>query len=156
MFQEVREKRGLVYSIYSFTSSYTDGGLFAVYAGTGEEEVADVIPVVCDEIMKVTQSVRADEVQRARAQLKASILMAMESTSARCEQLARHLQAYGRLVPVEEMVAKVEAIDEAAVVRAAKRLFAGEPTFAAIGPWKRSRISSRSSAAGLSFPRENQ
>jgi predicted Zn-dependent peptidase len=73
-------------------------------------------------------------VQRARAQLKASILMAMESTSARCEQLARQLQAYGRLVPVEEMVAKVEAIDAEAVAAVARRLFSGTPTFAAIGP----------------------
>ncbi|HXP95146.1 MAG TPA: pitrilysin family protein [Telmatospirillum sp.] len=134
LFQEVREKRGLVYSIYSFTSSYTDGGLFAVYAGTGEDEAEEVIPVVCDEVMKVTQSVQADEVQRARAQLKASILMSMESTSSRCEQLARQLQAYGRLVPVEEMVAKVEAIDAAAVSAVARRLFTGIPTFAAIGP----------------------
>ncbi|PKU23988.1 M16 family metallopeptidase [Telmatospirillum siberiense] len=134
LFQEVREKRGLVYSIYSFTSSYTDGGLFAIYAGTGEEEAAEVIPVVCDEVMKVTQSIGADEVQRARAQLKASILMAMESTSARCEQLARQIQAHGRLVPVEEMVAKVEAIDAEAVIAAARRLFVGTPTFAAIGP----------------------
>lgn len=134
LFQEVREKRGLVYSIYSFTSSYTDGGLFAVYAGTGEEEAAEVIPVVCEEVMKVTRKVEADEVQRARAQLKASILMAMESTSARCEQLARQLQAHGRLVPVEEMVARVEAVDADAVTAAAARLFQGNPTFAAIGP----------------------
>jgi predicted Zn-dependent peptidase len=134
LFQEVREKRGLVYSIYSFTSSYTDGGLFAVYAGTGEKEVADVVPVVCDEIMNVTQAVGPEEVQRARAQLKASILMAMESTSARCEQLARQLQAYGRLVPVEEMVAKVEAVDVESVIRTAARLFSGTPTVAAIGP----------------------
>jgi predicted Zn-dependent peptidase len=134
LFQEVREKRGLVYSIYSFTSSYTDGGLFAIYAGTGEDEAEEVIPVICDEVMKVTQSVGDDEVQRARAQLKASILMSMESTSSRCEQLARQLQAYNRLIPVEEMVAKVEAIDAAAVTAVASRLFAGVPTFAAIGP----------------------
>ncbi|MTJ83918.1 MAG: insulinase family protein [Telmatospirillum sp.] len=133
LFQEVREKRGLVYSIYSFTASYTDGGLFAVYAGTGEEEAAEVIPVVCDEIMKVTRAIGADEVQRARAQLKSSLLMAMESTSARCEQLARQLQAYGRLIPVEEMVAEVEAVDVDRVVAAAKRILAGTPTFAAIG-----------------------
>ena len=133
LFQEVREKRGLVYSIYSFTTSYTDGGLFAIYAGTGEDEATEVIPVVCDEVMKVARSVGADEVQRARAQLKSSLLMAMESTSARCEQLARHLQAHGRLIPVEEMVAEVEAVDVDKVVAVARRLFTGNPTFAAIG-----------------------
>jgi predicted Zn-dependent peptidase len=134
LFQEVREKRGLVYSIYSFTTAYNDGGLFQVYAGTGEDEVSDVVPVVCDEIMKVTQSVNADEVQRARAQLKASILMSLESSSSRCEQVARQMLAYGRPVPVDEVVAKVEAVDEAAVVAAARRLFNCHPTFAAIGP----------------------
>ena len=134
LFQEVREKRGLVYSIYSFTSSFNDGGVFAVYAGTGEDEVAEVMPVVCDELMKVTHSVQADEVQRARAQIKASILMSLESTSSRCEQAARHLLAYGRVVSVEELVDKVEAVDVEAVVKTAKRLFTGLPTFAAIGP----------------------
>jgi predicted Zn-dependent peptidase len=134
LFQEVRERRGLVYSIYSFTTSYVDGGLFAIYAGTGENEVAEVIPVICDEVMKVGQGLQAEEVHRARAQLKASILMSMESTSSRCEQLARQMMVYGRPVPADEMVAKVEAVDESAVVAVARRLFAGLPTFAAIGP----------------------
>jgi predicted Zn-dependent peptidase len=136
LFQEVREKRGLVYSVYSFTSSYNDGGLFAIYAGTGEDEVAEVIPVICDEVMKVTQGILPEELQRARAQLKASILMSLESTSSRCEQIARQMLAYGRPVSAEEVVAKVEAIDEKAVVRVAERLFRSQasPTFAAIGP----------------------
>lgn len=134
LFQEVREKRGLVYSIYSFTSSYGDGGLFGIYAGTGEDEVAELIPVMCDEVVKVTAGVSADELQRARAQLKASILMSLESTSSRCEQLARQILIYGRPVTTEEVVAKVEAIDEAEIIRVAKRLFATAPTFAAIGP----------------------
>jgi predicted Zn-dependent peptidase len=134
LFQEVREKRGLVYSIYSFTASYNDGGLFAIYAGTGEDEVAEVIPVICDEVMKVTQSIKPEEIQRARAQLRASILMSLESTSSRCEQVARQMLAYGRPIPVAEVMAKVEAIDEAAVLKAARRIFTGQPTFAAIGP----------------------
>ncbi len=134
LFQEVREKRGLVYSIYSFTSAYNDGGLFSVYAGTGEDEAADVIPVVCDEIMKVTANVGADEVRRARAQLKASILMSLESTGSRCEQAARQMLAYGRILSTDEVVGLIDEVDEVAVVRTAERLFAGVPTFAAIGP----------------------
>lgn len=134
LFQEVREKRGLVYSIYSFASSYNDGGLFGVYAGTGEDEVAELIPVMCDEIMKVTAGVHEAEVQRARAQLKASILMSLESTTSRCEQLARQVVIYGRPIPTAEVVEKVEAITAEDCVRVAKRLFAGMPTFAAIGP----------------------
>jgi predicted Zn-dependent peptidase len=134
LFQEVREKRGLVYSIYSFSSSYDDGGLFGVYAGTGEEEVAELIPVMCDEIVKVTAGIEATEVSRARAQLKASILMSLESTTSRCEQLARQLVIYGRPVPVAEVVAKVEAVTAADCARVARRLFSGTPTVAAIGP----------------------
>lgn len=134
LFQEVRENRGLVYSIYSFSSSYRDGGLFAIYAGTGEDEVAELLPVVCDEVLKVTDSIAEVEVQRARAQLKASILMSLESTSSRCEQAARQLLVYGRPVPVAEVVAQIEAVDVAACQRVASRLFATAPTFAAVGP----------------------
>lgn len=137
LFQEVREKRGLVYSIYSYASSYQDGGLFAIYAGTGEEEVAEVVPVVCDEVMKVTAGVNDDELHRARAQLKASILMSLESSSSRCEQLARQMLIYGHPVPVDEVVRDIEAVDAAAVRACAARLFASKPTFAAVGPLTR-------------------
>ena len=134
LFQEVREKRGLVYTIYSYASSYQDGGLFGVYAGTGEDEVEELIPLVCDEIMKVTAAVTPEEVHRARAQLKASVLMSLESTSTRCEQLARQLFIYGHPVTTDELVAHIEQVDEAAVIRVAQRLFTSPPTFAALGP----------------------
>jgi len=134
LFQEVREKRGLVYSIYSFTSSYGDGGLFGIYAGTGENEVTELVPVMCDEVVKVVGGVSDDELHRARAQLKASILMSLESTSSRCEQLARQILVYNRPVPTAEVVAKVEAVDNAEIMRVARRLFSSTPTIAAIGP----------------------
>ncbi|CAA7620041.1 pitrilysin family protein [Magnetospirillum sp. UT-4] len=134
LFQEVREKRGLVYSIYSFTSSYGDGGLFGIYAGTGEDEVEELVPVMCDEVVKVAGGVSEEEVLRARAQLKASILMSLESTSSRCEQVARQILIYGRPVPTAEVVAKIEAIEAADIARLARRLFATTPTIAAIGP----------------------
>ena len=134
LFQEVREKRGLVYSIYSFASSYDDGGLFGIYAGTGEDEVAELIPVMCDEIVKVGGGVREIEVLRARAQLKASILMSLESTSSRCEQLARQMAIYRRPISVAEVVASIEAVTPEDCARVARRLFATTPTVAAIGP----------------------
>lgn len=134
LFQEVREKRGLVYSIYTFTGGYHDGGLFGVYAGTGEDEVAELVPVVCDEIAKVGADVTEDEVARARAQLKAGTLMALESTMSRCEQLGQQMLIYDRPVPVEEIVAKIDGVDRDAVVKAAGRLRASRPTVAALGP----------------------
>ena len=134
LFQEIREKRGLVYSIYSFAHGYRDGGLFGVYAGTGEEEVAELIPTLCDELAKIADGLDESELKRARAQLKAGMLMALESTSARCEQLAQHLLAYDELLDVKEVVARVEAVDNVAVKRVAGGLLSGKPTFTALGP----------------------
>ena len=134
LFQEIREKRGLVYSVYSFMSSFSDGGLFGIYAGTGESEVAEVLPVVCDELVKSTADINEEETERARAQLKSSILMALESTSARCEQAARQLMVYGRIIPTEETVAKVDAVDAEAVMRVARRVVESPLTVTALGP----------------------
>lgn len=134
LFQEVREKRGLVYSVYSFLSSYADTGIFAIYAGTGQDEARELIPVVCDEIGKMAGAIGADELARAKAQLKSSILMSLESTSSRAEQLARQLMIFGRPIAAEESVAKIDAVDEAAIRRIAGRIFKSEPTLAALGP----------------------
>jgi len=134
LFQEVREKRGLVYSVYSFITAYADTGVFGIYAGTGEKDVAELIPVVCDEIGKLNQGIKAEELNRAKAQLKSSILMSLESTSSRAEQLARQLMIFGRPIPTEEAVAKIEAIDADAIKQVANRIFQGALTMAALGP----------------------
>jgi len=134
LFQEVRERRGLAYSVYSFVAGYRDGGLFGIYAGTGEGEAAELIPVICDELGKLATEVREEEVTRARTQHKASILMGLESTGTRCEQMAQHILIYGRPLPVEEIVAKIDAVDLATVRRVAARLANGHPTLASLGP----------------------
>lgn len=134
LFQEVREKRGLVYSIYSFTAPYHDGGLFGIYAGTGEKEVEELMPVVLEELGKVQKEVAEEELARARAQVKASLLMSLESTGSRCEQLARQWQIYGRVIPIAETVAKIAAVGLDDVQRAARRLFRAPPTLAVLGP----------------------
>ncbi len=133
LFQEARENRGLVYSIYSFASNYVDGGLFGIYAGTGADEVAALMPVIHDEIVAVRDSVTAEEVARAVAQIKAGVLMTLESTSSRCEQLARQLLVFGRPLPSAEIVGKVEAVTPDSVAAAARRVFTGAPALAAIG-----------------------
>jgi predicted Zn-dependent peptidase len=134
LFQEIREKRGLVYSIYSFLSCFTDSGTFAIYAGTGADEAPSLVPLIKDEMAKVIDDVNDDEINRARAQLKSSILMSLESTSSRCEQMARQLSLYGRPIPTAETVEKVEAVDNAAIRRVATRLFSGPATQVSIGP----------------------
>jgi len=134
LFQEAREKRGLVYNIYSFSTSYDDGGLFGIYAGTGRAEAAELVPLICEQLQRCCEAVEDSEVARARAQLKANTLMGLESTSARCEQAARQLQVFGRIIPTEEIIDKIEAVGPKDVLRAAARVAAGKPTFAAIGP----------------------
>jgi predicted Zn-dependent peptidase len=134
LFQEVREKRGLVYSVYSFTAPAMDGGLFGIYAGTGEAEAADLLPVTLDELHKVQSQVSEGELARARAQVKAGLLMSLESTGSRCEQLARQLQVFGRIVPTEETVARINEVTVADIQRVASRVFRAAPTLAALGP----------------------
>ncbi len=142
LFQEVRERRGLVYSIYSFNAPFVDGGLFGIYAGTGEDEAGELVPVTLEELRKVQHGsgpdvVRQDELDRARAQLKSSLLMSLESTGSRCEQLARQLQVFGRIIPTAETVARINAVTLDDVRRAAARLFRGSPTLTALGPVSR-------------------
>ncbi|MEQ9607946.1 MAG: pitrilysin family protein [Kiloniellaceae bacterium] len=146
LFQEVREKRGLVYSIYSFHSAFLDGGLFGVYAGTGEKEVRELVPVVCDELGKLTLGVSEQELDRARAQLRASLLMSREKSSARAEQIAQQLLIYGRPIPVEESLRKIAAVTPADIERVACRLMASAPTTTAIGPIRQLESAARIAA----------
>ena len=137
LFQEIRENRGMAYSVYSFQTSYTDTGLFGIYAGTGAEQSAELIPLVCDELEKVCEAISEDEVARARAQLKASLLMALESTTSRSEHLARQLMIYGRPLTTEEIVEHIDAVDADAVLKAARAIFTGPPTLTSLGPTDR-------------------
>lgn len=135
LFQEVREKRGLVYSIYTFSSAYHDGGLFGLYAGTGADEVAELVTVVCDELRRVAADPMDDaEITRSRAQIKAGVLMSLESTSSRAERVARHLQVYDRIIPVDEIARRIDAVTAEDVRRVAERLLISAPTLTSLGP----------------------
>ena len=134
LFQEVREKRGLVYSIYTFASAYRESGLFGIYAGTGPSEIAELVPVVCDELQKITDHISDAELDRARAQIKAGLLMSMESTMSRAEQLGQHLLLFGRSIPTSEIIGKIDEVDIDALKVAAGKLFKSLPTIAAMGP----------------------
>jgi len=134
LFQEIREKRGLVYSVYSFSNSHTQSGLFGIYAGTTREELKKLMPVVCEEIRKIrTDLVSEQELKRAKTQLKASMLMALESSSATVEVLARQMLIFNRIISVEEMVDKVERITRDDIRNIANQVFSSTPTYALIG-----------------------
>ncbi|MBE7220801.1 MAG: insulinase family protein, partial [Caulobacteraceae bacterium] len=134
LFQEVRERRGLAYSIYTFHWPFADTGLFGLYAATGERDVAELIPVAVDTLAAATEDLTEAEVQRAKAQMKVSLLAALESPTARAEQVARQLLAFDRVLPREEMIARVEHLTLADIRAAGARALASAPTVAAIGP----------------------
>lgn len=134
LFQEVREKRGLCYAVYSFVGAFEDAGLFGVYAATGARRVPDLIAVTADEMLAVCEAVDEEEVARARAQLKAALVSCLESSAARADQIARQQLVFGRVPEIEETVAKVEAVDAGAVRALAERIFRGNRvTLAAVG-----------------------
>jgi len=136
LFQEVREKRGLVYTVSSFPTFYKDTGLFSIFAGTSEEQVKELIPVVCDEIGKITKGVTAEEMLRAKAQIKAEILMSRESTSKRSDRNAHQVISYGRVKDVAEIVEGIDAVNEQSLKETAMRVFSSNLSLASLGAIK--------------------
>ena len=135
LFQEVREKRGLCYSIHAFHMPYADTGVFALYAGTDQSDAPELMRVTIDQIAGATETLNETEVARAKAQMKAGLLMALESSEARVSQIARQMLAYGRPIPLEEIVAKVEAVTVDNARAAGRALVArSRPAIAALGP----------------------
>ncbi len=110
LFQEVREKRGLCYSIFAQNGAFVDTGMMTIYAGTSGDDVAQLTRVVIDEMKRAGGDISQAELERARAQMKAGILMGLESASARTERLARMLQIHDRVPDLSETVAKIDAV----------------------------------------------
>ncbi len=134
LFQEVREKRGLAYSINAFHWAYSDTGLFGIYAGTGAGEVAELLPVTLDCMAEAAHTLSDAEAHRAKAQMKVSLLTALESSSARAEQIARQMLAYGRPLARAEIVDRIDAISLTEIRDAGQKVLKTAPTVAAIGP----------------------
>lgn len=135
LFQEVRESRGLCYSIYCFHSPYADTGLFGLYAGTDAADAKELMRVVVDEMEAAAHGLTEAEVARAKAQMKSGLLMALESSGARAEQLARQMIIHDRVMPVEEIVARVDAVTVESARAAGRALLArSRPAVAALGP----------------------
>ncbi len=127
LFQEVREKRGRVYSIYSFLSAFLDCGYFGIYAGTSPEWVDEVIEVSLTELAKVArQGLRNEELARAKSQLKGNMLLGMESTDSRMNRLARNEIYFRRDIPLEEIAREIEAVTNEQVIELASSCFKPE------------------------------
>ncbi|MEY9181441.1 putative Zn-dependent peptidase [Bradyrhizobium sp. USDA 326] len=134
LFQEVREKRGLCYSIYTFHAPYTDTGFFGLYTGTDPADAPEMMEVVVDVMNDSVETLTEAEIARAKAQMKAGLLMALESCSSRAEQLARHVLAYGRPQTAQELVARIDAVSVESTRDAARALLSrSRPAVVALG-----------------------
>ena len=135
LFQEVREIRGLCYSIYAFHWGFSDTGIFGIHAATGGENLPELMPVIFDELKKSSETIHQQEIERARAQIRAQLLMGQESPAARAGQIARQMMLYGRPIPNEELMERLAGITIERLTDLAGRLFFDTvPTISAIGP----------------------
>ncbi len=127
LFQNVREKKGLVYAIYSYHVSYFDTGLWAVYAGTDKKHVGEVVNITVDEMRNLSDSITHDELLRSKAQLKGNLILALESTSNKMSNMAKQEIYYGEYFSPEKIIAMVEAITLEKVKDIARRLVNATP-----------------------------
>ena len=134
LFQEVREKRGLVYSTYAAHSAYVDDGQFEIYAGTGPEKLPELMPVICDELKKIAaEKVSDEELMRAKSQLRAGILMGRESMLSRVNRQAKHLIHFNENVSIHSIIEKIDAVTANDIQGIAAQIFKGKPTLSALG-----------------------
>ncbi len=134
LFQEIREKRGLCYSIYAFHWGFSDTGLFGVHAATGREDIEELVPVILAELAKTGEHIDIQELDRARAQYRAGLIMSAESAASRASQIARQLLLFGRPIGREELMDRLSALSVDRLTDLSTRLFSTRPTVAAVGP----------------------
>lgn len=158
LFQEVREKKGYCYSIYAFHWGFSDTGVFGIHAATGEEDLPELMPTILDELKRASEDITDEEANRARAQIRAGLMMSMESPAARANTIARQLLLFGRTISNQELMERLEAISADRLKDLAGRIFSESiPTLAAVGTvdkiMNREKISS---ALGSRFSAINQ
>jgi predicted Zn-dependent peptidase len=135
LFQEVRERRGLAYSVYSFSEAHTDTGSFAVYAGTSPKKVPTTLDVIRTELDRARREGITDaELTRAKGYLAGSMLLALEDTGSRMGRLGKSITTDSELLTLDETLAAVEAVDHDAVREVAAELLTGPFTLAVVGP----------------------
>jgi predicted Zn-dependent peptidase len=136
LFQEIREKRGLAYSVYSFTSQYADTGLFGVYAGCAPGKVDEVLALTRQELARVAESgLKDDEVERGKGMFKGSLVLGLEDTGSRMSRLGKGELLYDELLSVDEILARVDAVSADDVRSVAAEVLGADPSLAVIGPF---------------------
>ena len=136
LFQEIREKRGLVYSIYASARSFYDTGIFQVVAGTGKEEIKELLPVLCNELLNAPKNLTEKEIEKSKTQLRAATLMASESTMSNAAIAVHQLFTEGKLIDIQETIEKINKVTKSSIEKVANKILSSKPTIASIGPIK--------------------
>ena len=136
LFQEIREKRGLVYSIYASARSFYDTGTFQVVAGTGKEEITELLPVLCSELLNAPKNLTEKEIEKSKTQLRAATLMASESTMSNAAIAVHQLFTEGKLIDIQETIEKINKVTKSSIEKVANKILSSKPTIASIGPIK--------------------
>lgn len=133
LFQEVREKRGLVYSVYSFSNSYANNGTFGIYAATTADKLRELSDILSIELLKIKENITEKEFQRTKAQIKTSLLMSSENNTSSCEQLANQTAIFGRPVSREEMLDKINAVTSDDIKKLAEKILKSKASVVTVG-----------------------
>jgi predicted Zn-dependent peptidase len=144
LFQEIREKRGLVYSVYSYRSAYLESGSLAVYAGTSPTRVHEVLDLIDRELDRlVDEEVSDRELAVAKGHVKGSLALSLEDSAGRMSRIGRSQLVHGSVLSFEEMVARTESVTRADLRRVTERIVDGERVLAVVGPFTEDAFSAR-------------
>jgi len=134
LFQEIREKRGYCYSVYAFHWGFSDTGIFGINAATGDDDLPKLMPLLLDELKRASEDITTQEADRARAQIRAGLMMSLESPASQAGTIARQLLLFGRTIPNKELMERLEAISVERLRELAGRLFTeSTPTLSVVG-----------------------
>ncbi|WP_084818856.1 pitrilysin family protein [Tepidibacillus sp. HK-1] len=137
LFQEVREKRGLAYSVFSYHSSYQDGGLFTIYAGTAPNQVNEVINIIQDILFSIQQKgIDEKEIIKGKEQLKGSLMLSLESTNSRMNRLGKNELLLGKHPSLDEIIDRINQVNQQSIEKVIKQVFNHPISFAMISPYE--------------------
>ena len=136
LFQEIREKRGLVYSIFSGNIFFEDAGIFGIIAGTGNNKIKEFISVLCDELINSPKNLSEEEILKAKAKLKFSLVKSLESSRGNAGSCADDLLYYDRIIEVEEQLERINKVSKESIQKVVTKMLSSNPTIASIGPIK--------------------
>ena len=137
LFQEIREKRGLAYSVYSYHSMFAETGLFCVYAGTAPSKAHQVLTIVRDEMAQVASGGLAeDELERAKGHMKGSLVLSLEETAGRMSRLGKSELANGEILSVDQILERIDAVTPEDGSRVAEDVFGRPRTLTVVGPFR--------------------